>query len=535
MTIRTKLILVYGALAIIFSAIFSVIGVIRITDNATDNADKMKTTIRSGLEKVLGEKAHDLAGQTEIYLQNHPLDPKDPNLRKIVVQKIQTTGYSGLHDGVGQGDGKYLFHPDPDIEGKSLSDFRYKLPTLWEAIQKNLSGQSVSQYYLWEEKDGRFREKFFVGVPVSGTACILFATVYVDEFYQPLIQAQEAIGRERDATIRIFLFSSLLATIIMVLVSVLIARGISRPIRQVALLARRIGQGDLDARLHITTGDEMEELAEVLNKMSADLKDYIENLRVTTAVKERMESELQLARDIQQSIIPHTFPPFPDIREFEIYGKMIPAKEVAGDFYDYFFIRPDKLGLIIGDVSGKGVPAALFMFMSRALIRVYGMEGEGPAKTLFKTNRMLAANNDATMFVTVIYAEYDLHTGEMIIANGGHNPPLLCTGETSGFLDLPSDPILGPLLESDYHEWPFVMKAGDMLLFYTDGVTESQTADGILYGEERLAAWNAGQEGRDPERMCHCLLRDVEDFAQGAPQFDDITLLAFRVVDIPEA
>lgn len=535
MTIRTKLILVYGALAIIFSAIFSVIGVVRITENATDNADKMKTTIRRGLEKFLGEKAHDLAGQIEIYLQNHPLDPKDQKLREIVVQKIQNTGYSGLHDGVGQGDGRYLLHPDPDIEGKRLSDFRYKLPTLWEAIQKSLTGQSVSQYYLWEEKDGRIREKFFVGVPVSGTACILFATVYVDEFYQPLIQAQETIGRERDATIRIFLFSSLLATIIMVLVSVLIARGISRPIRQVALHARRIGEGDLDARLHIPTGDEMEELAEVLNKMSADLKAYIENLRVTTAAKERMESELQVARDIQQSIIPHTFPPFPDIREFDIYGKMLPAKEVAGDFYDYFFIRPDKLGIMIGDVSGKGVPAALFMFMSRALIRVYGMEGGGPAKTLFKTNQMLAANNDATMFVTVIYAEYDLLTGKMIIANGGHNPPLLCTEETSGFLELPSDPILGPLVESDYHEWPLAMKAGDMLLFYTDGVTEAQTAEGILYSDERLVVWNAGQEDRDPERVCHCLLRDVEAFAQGAPQFDDITLLAFRVNDIPGA
>ena len=151
MTIRTKLILVYGALAIFFSAIFSVIGVVRITENATDSADKMKTTIRSGLEKILGEKAHDLAGQVEIYLQNHPLDPKDQNLRKIVVQKIQKTGYSGLHDGVGQGDGRYLFHPDPDIEGKKLSDFRYKLPALWEAIQKNLTGQSGGQYYLWEE------------------------------------------------------------------------------------------------------------------------------------------------------------------------------------------------------------------------------------------------------------------------------------------------------------------------------------------------------------------------------------------------
>jgi serine phosphatase RsbU (regulator of sigma subunit) len=534
MTIRTKLIIVYGALSIIFSAIFSVIGVVRITENATDNADKMKTTIRHGLEKVLGEKAHDLAGQTEIYLQNHSLDPEDPNLRKIVVQKIQSTGYSGLHDGVGQRDGKYLFHPDPDIEGKRLSDFRYKLPTLWEAIQKNLSGQSVSQYYLWEEKDGRFREKYFVGVPVSGTACILFATVYVDEFYQPLIQAQEAIVRERDATIRIFLFSSLLATIIMVLVSVLIARGISLPIHQVALHARRIGQGGLDARLHITTGDEMEELAEVLNKMSADLNAYIENLRLTTVAKERMESELQLARDIQQSIIPHTFPPFPDIREFDIFGKMLPAKEVAGDFYDYFFIRPNKLGIMIGDVSGKGVPAALFMFMSRALIRVYGMEGGGPAQTLFKTNRMLAANNDATMFVTVIYAEYDLRTGKMIIANGGHNPPLFCTEEKAGIFDLPSDPILGFLPESHYQEWPLAMKGGDMLLFYTDGVTEAQTEEGNLYGEERLTAWNAGQEDRDLERMCHCLLRDVETFAQGAPQFDDITLLAFRVNDVPK-
>ena len=532
MTIRTKLILVYGALAIFFSTLFSFIGVVRITENARDNAVKMESAIRGGLEKFLSEKAYALAGQIEIYLRYHPFDIHDPELRKIAVQKIQRTGYSGLHDGVGKQDGKYLFHPNPAIEGQYLSAFRYKLPALWEAIRENLNGRPVSRYYLWEEKDGTFREKFFVGIPVRGTDCILFATVYVDEFYQPLYQAQETITREKEASIRIFLISSFLATVVLILVSVFIARSFSRPIHKVALHARRIGVGDLESRLHIPTGDEMEELAEVLNKMSGDLSAYIKNLTETTAVKERMEGELQLAREIQRSIIPHTFPPFPDVREFDIYGTMIPAKEVAGDFFDFFFIDPDKLGIVIGDVSGKGVPAALFMSMTRALIRVYGLAGEGPALTLGKTNRMLAADNDASMFVSVIYAEYDLRTGRMVMANGGHNPPLLCAAGDCRRLDTQPDLFLGPFPDAVFQEWSFTMAPGDAVIFYTDGVTEAQTASGSLYGDERLLCRYDGRQDRDPQGLCRDLLADVREFCREAPQYDDITLLAFRVNEL---
>ena len=532
MTIRTKLILVYGALAIFFSTLFSFIGVVRITENAKDNAVKMETAIRRGLETFLSEKAYALAGQIEIYLRYHPLDIRDPELRKIALQKIQQTGYSGLHDGVGKQDGKYLFHPNPAIEGQPLSAFRYKLPALWEAIRENLNGRPVSRYYLWEEKEGTFREKFFVGIPVRGTDCILFATVYVDEFYQPLYQAQETISREKETSIRIFLGSSFLATVVLILVSVFIARSFSRPIHKVALHARRIGVGDLESRLHIPTGDEMEELAEVLNKMSADLSAYIKNLTETTAVKERMEGELQLAREIQRSIIPHTFPPFPDVREFDIYGTMIPAKEVAGDFFDFFFIDPDKLGIVIGDVSGKGVPAALFMSMTRALIRVYGLAGEGPALTLGKTNRMLAADNDASMFVSVIYAEYDLRTGRMVMANGGHNPPLLCAAGDCRRLDTQPDLFLGPFPDAVFQEWSFTMAPGDAVIFYTDGVTEAQTASGSLYGDERLLCRYDGRQDRDPQGLCRDLLADVREFCREAPQYDDITLLAFRVNEL---
>jgi len=529
MTIRTKLIVVYGALAVFFSTVFSLIGLVLITENATDNAEKMKTSIRQSLEIFLWEKASALAGQIEIYLQTHRFNPHDPILRRIAMQRIQRTGYSGLHDGVGRQDGRYVFHPNPEIEGKRLSDFRYKLPALWEAIQKNLAGQAVSKYYLWQEKDGSFREKFFVGIPVSGTDCVLFATVYVEEFYEPLYAAQETFRRKKETAVRIFLFSSFLATVILILVSVLIARSVSRPIHQVAVHAHRIGAGDLTARLHIPTGDEMEYLAEVLNKMSGDLHSYITNLTETTAAKERMEKELQLARDIQQSIVPHIFPPFPGIGEFDIYGTMIPAKEVAGDFFDFFLVSPDRLGLVIGDVSGKGVPAALFMFMARALIRVYGQEGEGPARTLFKTNQMLTMDNDASMFVSVVYAEYDLRTGELVGANGGHNPPLLCTGEFSRFLDDVAGPILGPFPESEYGQWRLTMTPGQALVFYTDGVTEAQTEEGILYGDGRLAQWIARYHDLSVEAICHGILADVGEFSQGAPQFDDITILAFRV------
>lgn len=530
MKIEPKLIIVFGTMTLAFSMLYSALALWRICQNATKNTADIKATIRQNLEREIWSKAHDIAREIEIYLDTHPFNPHDENLRKIAVQPILTTGYSGLHDGIGTDDGRYIFHTNRAVEGKSLSMFKTKLPVLWNAITISLKGQPTSSYYLWEDKPGLLREKFFVGIPVRGTACILFATVYVDEFYGPLRAAENSIRNEMIVSARLLLGSALVVTAIIVLISTLVARKISQPIRQLAHHAQLIGQGQLGKSIAIHAHDEVGELATVLDKMSFDLAKYIENLRKTTAVKERMEGELNTAHNIQQSILPHVFPPFPGIVEFDIFATMIPAKEVAGDFYDFFFVAPGKLAFVIGDVSDKGVPAALFMAITRTLIRFFGLNRMAPAEIMARTSEALAVENEAKMFVTAIYGEYDLHTGSIVLANAGHNSPVLFRNGLAQFERLPANIPLGTGYACKYAESILSLAGGDLLFLYTDGVTEAQTINGAFYGNEKLLAALASHAGNGtPTELCRRIENELRAYTRGTEPADDITMLALRL------
>lgn len=530
MKIQAKLIIIFGALTLLISLLYSALALRRIYQNAEHNTADIKLTIRQNLEREIWGKARDIAREIEIYLEAHPFDRHDENLRNIAVQKILNTGYSGLHDGIGKSDGRYVFHMNRAMEGKSLSELKSKLPVLWQAIAVSLNGWETCSYYLWEDLPGVFREKFFVGVPVKGTDCILFATVYVDEFYGPLRAAENSIRQELLVTTHLLLGSALAITAIMVLVSIFLARKVSGPIRQLARHAQSIGQGNLGATISIRSRDEVGELAGVLNKMSSDLKDYIANLRKTTAVKERMEGELNAAHSIQQSILPHDFPPFPQIGEFDIYAAMIPAKEVGGDFYDFFFVAPDRLAFVIGDVSGKGVPAALFMAITSTLLRFFALSRLPPAEIMARTGEALALENEARMFVTAIYGEYDLNNGNVVLANAGHNRPVLVRNGIPAYLVIPPNIPIGTGFRRQYSEYSMALAEGDVLFLYTDGVTESQTAEGEFYGDERLLSALADHVRTGQVKdLCAALETDLQKFAGGPESVDDLTMLAFKV------
>lgn len=510
--------------------LYSAIALWRINQNAEKNTFDIKATIRQNLEREIWGRARDIARQVEIYLDTRPFDIQDEKLRKIAVQSILTTGYSGLHNGVGKSDGSYIFHVNRAMEGKLLSDFKSRLPVLWKAIEINLKGRETSSYYLWEERASVFREKFFVGIPVRGTDFILFATVYVDEFYGPLRAAESSIRRELILTTHLLLVSTIIVTAIIVAISLFLARKISGPIRLLARHARLIGHGKLGTNITVHSRDEVGELAGVLNKMSKDLVEYIDNLRKTTAIKERMEGELNTAHAIQQSILPHVFPPFPNNREFDIFAAMIPAKEVAGDFYDFFFVAPDRLAFVIGDVSDKGVPAALFMAITRTLIRFFGLGQLGPAEIMARTSEALALENETKMFVTAVYGEYCLNNGNIVLANAGHNRPVLIRNGGAKFeLVQPNIP-LGTGFSCKYVENSIVLQKGDLFFLYTDGITEAQTTGGDFYGSERLLAALAAQARcAKPKSLCQVIEKDVREFTRGAVQMDDITLLALQV------
>jgi serine phosphatase RsbU (regulator of sigma subunit) len=247
------------------------------------------------------------------------------------------------------------------------------------------------------------------------------------------------------------------------------------------------------------------------------------------AERERLENELQLATNIQASVLPHTFPAFPDRTEFDIYASMTPAKEVGGDFYDFFLIDDDHLGLVMADVSGKGVPASLFMMVSRALIRAHLQSGESPAQALENANEQLCEGNDAELFVTVWAAVLEISTGKGVAANAGHEHPVL--RRANGEYELQvyrHSPAVAAMEGMFFREHDFTLNPGDSVFVYTDGVPEATNANDELFGVDRMMeALNVNPDA-NPEEVLSNVMRGIDAFVAGAEQFDDTTMLCVQ-------
>lgn len=259
------------------------------------------------------------------------------------------------------------------------------------------------------------------------------------------------------------------------------------------------------------------------------IKRFIENLRAETEAKERIQSELRIARDIQASMLPRIFPPFPDRTEFDIYAVMEPAKEVGGDFFDFFLIDDRKLCVLVGDVSGKGVPAALFMAICKTLLKTEALRGLLPAEILARVNRTLIPDNETLMFVTVYLLVLDVKTGELQYANGGHPAPLVSAGP-AGFVPLegPTGTILGAFESDAFRTTSRVLRPGETVFLYTDGVTEAMDASDRLFSEARLIEGLAGATALDAEALVHRARGAVKAFVRENPPSDDITMVALK-------
>ena len=318
--------------------------------------------------------------------------------------------------------------------------------------------------------------------------------------------------------------------VLLFLAIVLISGTITRPLRFLAATTHEIARGNLDIQLPTVPGnDEIGRLTRSFGDMKTALKEYIADLAVTTAAKERIESELKIARTIQMSFLPRRFPPFPEQHAFEIFGALEPAKEVGGDFYDFFLLGPDHLFVAVGDVSDKGVPAALFMAVTKTLLKGVAEPDLAPSEVLNRVNLELCRDNDSMMFVTVFCALLNHRTGELAYTNAGHNPPVLIAGgRAPARLDLPKGFLLGAFEESRYRTQTILLTPGDTLVIYTDGVTEAMDRDQRLYSEARLQQVLAGTESDPTEQLVGRVMTSVHAFAQGAPQSDDITVLALR-------
>ena len=277
------------------------------------------------------------------------------------------------------------------------------------------------------------------------------------------------------------------------------------------------------------TGDEIEVLAESFAKQSALNMLYIDQIRHVTAEKERISAELDMASKIQASQLPRLFPAFPNRREFSLFASMTPAKEVGGDFYDFFMVGTDHIALVMADVSGKGVPAALLMMVARVLLKSSLQNGKGPAEALESVNNQLCESNDAGFFVTIWVAVLEISTGKGVASNAGHEHPVLrrAGGSYELVIYRHSMPV-GTMEGIRFEQHEFHLNPGDSIFVYTDGVAEATNGDDELYGTERMLSALNSEPDAQPEQVLGNVMNDITGFVDGAEQFDDITMLCFR-------
>ncbi len=364
------------------------------------------------------------------------------------------------------------------------------------------------------------------GSPIYDEAGNVIAYSFVD---LSMVDIKRAIA---NFLIILFVVSLIAAAIICALQIIISRKTIVNPINILSKAAITYGNHEEDeifSKVNIHTGDEIENLSDAMRRMEQDIKDYIANLTAVTAERERMGAELNVATKIQADMLPKIFPKFSNKKEFEVFASMNPAKEVGGDFYDVFEIDDSHLGLVVADVSGKGVPAALFMVIAKTLIKNRALLGGSPSEVLEYANNQLCEGNEAGYFVTVWFAILNIKTGKGVAANAGHEHPAIRRANGQFELSIYKHSMAVATLEGlKFKEHEFELGHGDVLFCYTDGVTEATDANNELFGNDRLLEALNSAPDESMESLCVGVKKSIDDFVGEAPQFDDITMLGIR-------
>ena len=365
------------------------------------------------------------------------------------------------------------------------------------------------------------------GYPIYNSKNEAVAVVFVD------VNVVDIISSVAIFVIVEFILSTIFVILIIVFVVNHVKKRIARPVEQLTKAVDEFANSDeLDAssivKLNINTGDEIEVLYNSTQKMQENIIEYMENLTKVTAEKERIGAELNVANQIQADMLPRIFPPFPDKKEFDLYASMVPAKEVGGDFYDFFMIDDDHLALVMADVSGKGVPAALFMVIAKTLIKNRAYMGGTPSEILAYANEQLCEGNEADLFVTVWMAIIELSTGKGIAVNAGHEHPVIRrAGGEYELVVYRHSPAVAIMEGMSFKQHEFQLGKGDSIFVYTDGVPESTNDSNVLMGTDRmLEALNKNPDA-EPKEVVENVNAAIKEFVGNAEQFDDTTMLSF--------
>ena len=426
--------------------------------------------------------------------------------------KIYKTGYAFL---ISQ-NGVFVTHPKKDLILReslfSLAEERgdQKLREIGRAMTRGEQGFVPARDMVSGKKS------WLAYAPLASSGWSLGVVIPEEE----LLAGIRELSRE-------VLLIGLLGGILLVLAISLVAGTITRPLRFLALKTREIAQGNLDGDLpEPRSGDEIGQLALSFSEMRLALKDYIRHLAEATAEKERIASELKIARTIQQSFLPRLFPLPEADNPFELHALLEPAKEVGGDFYDFAVLDDEHIYLAVGDVSDKGIPAALLMAVTKTLLKSLAQPGIDPAEILARVNREISRDNEANMFVTVFLGILNTASGRLVYSNAGHLPPVrIRPGRDPEWLPIPKGFVLGGLENARYRSQTITLDPGDRLVLYTDGVTEAMNSEGTLFSGERLLAAVRESAAASPEDLVGALQKAVRSFVQDYIQTDDITLM----------
>jgi len=390
-------------------------------------------------------------------------------------------------------------------------------------------GENVAAIIL---KDSGMRETTIRGQEVY----IFFQTVEQADWMLTVILPVDAIKgpvEETGAMISRISYIVAAATLVIMLLSIAavgrLSKRLTSPLVTFSEDVAKIGEGNLDYTSSIHTGDEIEALSQSFESMTISLKTYIDNITAITAEKERIGAELDVAAHIQSSMLPCIFPAFPERKEIDIYATMNPAKEVGGDFYDFFMVDERHVAIVMADVSGKGVPAALFMVIGKTLIKDHTQTGMTPGEVFSVVNNLLCESNSEGLFITAFMGVLDMVTGEFVYANAGHEMPFICKkGDKFHPYKIKPGFVLAGMEDMNYRTGSIMMEPGDKILQYTDGVTEATDAHNELYGMERLENFLGTVSDREPTEILPALKQNIDEFVGEAPQFDDITMLCLE-------
>jgi len=487
---------------------------------------------------MIRQKAVDVALQCGIYLRRHPGAPiekfqADKVFQSIAVQSVGATGYTIVFDR----QGVMRFHPNRELVNYDMHNWKDMLPGFWALFEQTFDGSSGGGYYNWQDSDRVIRRKFMYIAPIQGTQYMVAATTYIDEFSRPAEETKNRIAAATDSIrgeikkvvegIRTSFVMIMTAMFLIVgAISFFLSRMITDPILALMRGAKAIGRVEMEHTVEVKTGDELEVLADSFNTMARNLKLHMEDLRCTTAEKERLQKELEIARGIQLRLLPQ-HPPY--IEGMDLAANNIPAQEIGGDFYDYIPISRGSWGLVIADVSGKGMPAAIFMGLSRTIVRASATDNPSPAAAIKQANELICRDSTSGMFVTLFYAILNAKERKLRYVNAGHNPPLLIRngGEVESLRT--RGIALGVTHYIDLQEAERILRPGDTIVFYTDGVTEAINVEEEAFGERRLIEIVRENSNLPARGIIGKVEEAVVAFAGKEPQFDDITLLVLKV------